>query len=277
MIRVKQILDFFRVISPASIGADQNDYNPTSLNTARRLRLTSSVAVNITGLVAPTIVTDKNLFITNVGNFAITLVSESASSTAANRFGFVYDCVIGPNETVELVYSSTGSRWRLVGNRKRIIFSQTSSVTVGNSAAEATILSSATGNKTIPANTLSAGSNIKILLYGVCSRRAPRTINIRVKIGGTTVLTTGAVNPGTSTNIACKIEAEIDVRSLGAGGAMIGQGQYTTFGQTALPMSNTATSAIDTTVANAIDVTAQWSAAAADSTITITNGTIEVT
>lgn len=103
------------VLSPASIGANQNDYNPSGLSTATTLRLTSSGNFNITGLAGGS----AGRFITlhNIGSNTLTLPSESTLSAAANRFitrGGV-SLTLSPNASVMVQYDATTSRWRVLG------------------------------------------------------------------------------------------------------------------------------------------------------------------
>lgn len=134
------------VLSPASIGSDQNNYAPTGIDTASTLRLTSSLAVNITGLagaagpVAPT--TGRKIKLINIGSFSITLVANSGSSTAANRFGFPVSFVLFAGQACELLYDGTSSLWRLIGS-----FQFVSSTPLGNCQLQ---LSSATIVKLVP-------------------------------------------------------------------------------------------------------------------------------
>jgi hypothetical protein len=102
------------VISPASIGADQNDYNPTSLAIASRLRLTSSGAYNITGLAGGAL--GRILTIFNVGSFNLTFTNEDAGSTAANRFNFSGsgNVVLTPHKAILVQYDNTSQRWRCI-------------------------------------------------------------------------------------------------------------------------------------------------------------------
>src|SRR3990167_2263510 len=104
------------VLTPAQITANQNNYNPTGYgDTYSILRLASDAARNITGLLVPTAITDgKVVIIFNVGGFNITLVDESASSTAANRFALSAGIVIAPDDSAMLWYDITSLRWRLV-------------------------------------------------------------------------------------------------------------------------------------------------------------------
>lgn len=100
------------VITPTTLAASVNNYNPTGLSTASTIRLSASAAVNITGLQGGT--SGRILLVHNVGSFTITLENESALSNAANRFALIAD-------NVELVFNSfsiaqydgVDSRWRI--------------------------------------------------------------------------------------------------------------------------------------------------------------------
>jgi hypothetical protein len=104
------------IVTPSSLSAGQNNYAP---GTCDILRLSSSTAIDITGLVAPSVDGAMRLVI-NVnasGGSAITLKHESASSTAANRFrnttggDFVLPADGG---SAVLTYSTAISRWRIL-------------------------------------------------------------------------------------------------------------------------------------------------------------------
>lgn len=100
-------------VSPASFSVDQNNYNPTGLSGANVLRLTPTNNVSLTGLAggyAGRIIFLKNISTTKY----ITLVSESSSSTASNRFKFTYDYLLSPYGGVLLQYDSTDARWGIV-------------------------------------------------------------------------------------------------------------------------------------------------------------------
>jgi len=101
-------------ISPASIGANQNDYNPTGFSGANTLRLTSSAAYNITGLAGGA--DGRILAVYNIGTFTITLTNEDAGSTAANRFSLPNgsSTPLPPKGSALLQYDSTASRWRVI-------------------------------------------------------------------------------------------------------------------------------------------------------------------
>lgn len=104
------------IVTPSSLSASQNNYAPGVCDI---LRLSSSTAIDITGLEAATADGALRLVI-NVnasGGSAITLKHESASSTAANRFrnsiGGDYILPADGGSAV-LTYSSAISRWRIL-------------------------------------------------------------------------------------------------------------------------------------------------------------------
>lgn len=98
------------VASPAQLTADQNDY---ALASGDILRISSSAARNITGIVATT-GGDARLLV-NVGSFDITLKHQSASSTAANRFlcAGASDYTLSAGASAPVVYDATSAGWRV--------------------------------------------------------------------------------------------------------------------------------------------------------------------
>lgn len=98
-------------ISPAQITGNQNNYNPTGLATASRLRISSDTYRQITGLAGGT--DGRVLFITNVGASQIDLVEQSGSSDAVNQFrtvGAAWAQLL-PGATVILIYDGTSALW----------------------------------------------------------------------------------------------------------------------------------------------------------------------
>jgi hypothetical protein len=100
------------VIAPPQITANQNDFNPASLASAAVMQLSSDAARNITGLAAGA--DGRIISIINVGSQTITLVNESASSTAANRLTFGADLTLLPRQAAILRYDGTTSRWQAI-------------------------------------------------------------------------------------------------------------------------------------------------------------------
>lgn len=105
------------VVSPASLGASQNDYAGLNVDGSIVLgRLTVSAPISITGLTGGA--TDKLLIVVNLSASAITFTNEDAASTAANRIltSTGSSLAISQNETVTLKYDSTSSRWRVTAS-----------------------------------------------------------------------------------------------------------------------------------------------------------------
>lgn len=158
------------------------------------------------------------------------------------------------------------------------IFTQTQSVTVANTVTETALTGTGVGTLTLPANFLIAGKTIRITARGIHSATGSPTIQIKIKLGSTTILDTGANNSGTSTNTEFALDGIITCRTTGASGTLMGQGAYREDDVNAnlFGMVNTATTTIDTTVSQAISVTAQWGTASSDNTITLTNLMVEI-
>lgn len=104
----------FAPISPPSISTSQNNYAPTGLAAADAMRLSSSGAVNITGLVAAGLAVSVKRVV-NIGANIITLTNQDAGSASANRFLIAGgDLAISPNESATIYYDATSLAWRVV-------------------------------------------------------------------------------------------------------------------------------------------------------------------
>lgn len=102
------------VITPTALAADTDNWNPTGLSTADIIRMSSSAAYNLTGIVAPA--ADRLVILDNIGTFTITLKHDT-TSTAANRFLCPGDAdlALAADTNVWLQYDFTSSRWRIIG------------------------------------------------------------------------------------------------------------------------------------------------------------------
>lgn len=108
-VEIKQNVALSGDISPAQITGNQNDFNPTGLSTASVLRLTCDAGVNLTGLAGGG--DGRVLIVRNVGTNDLTLVGDSASSTAINRFNWSGNRVVRPGASFLLQYDAVASRW----------------------------------------------------------------------------------------------------------------------------------------------------------------------
>ena len=155
--------------------------------------------------------------------------------------------------------------------------SKVNTTTLANSVAETSLFSSA---YTFPANYFVAGKSSRITLYGYRSKSgALATLQLKVKLGGTTILDTGAVTQPNITNEMFKLTGLITCRTTGAPGTFFSQGDVIVssgaLGNQYSPMRNTATASITTTGTLTLDVTAQWSVASLANTLSATNALIE--
>jgi hypothetical protein len=113
---------------------------------------------------------------------------------------------------------------------------------------------------TIPANTLQAGDVIRIKAQVIATAtNSTDTLVVTLKIGGTTVIATTALD--VANGDLGYIEADIVIRTVGASGTLVGTGVW----NTGVPGTATtrafllASTAIDTTATQAITVSSTWS------------------
>lgn len=149
---------------------------------------------------------------------------------------------------------------------------------------------------TFPAGYFYQGRKLRASLYGVISNvvTAVPTITLRVRFGTTTLSATWAsasgalvCNATANTNLTWKMEFEFVCRSIGTGGTGFLMGQAWLPNLTAattintegynnlIPSSAPAAGTLNTTVANLMSVSAQWSAANAANSITTNMFTLE--
>lgn len=102
------------IISPSSIGTNQDDYSPTGNAAASIIRQDLSASCTLTGLANGA--TGFLKTITNISSaYDLTLADDtiSTASTAANRFKLGgYNVVLAPGQSIDLYYDNTSSRWR---------------------------------------------------------------------------------------------------------------------------------------------------------------------
>lgn len=101
------------VISPSSIGSDQNDYTPTNWTGATNVRLNVDAGIRaITGFGADTGGEEKT--ISNVSGSPFYITPESPNSTAANRISAGQDIIVLPGRSIRIMYDDVISRWRVL-------------------------------------------------------------------------------------------------------------------------------------------------------------------
>lgn len=205
------------VISPSQITANQNDYNPTGLQYANVLRLTTDASRNITGLQKGYF--GRKLMVMNVGSNDIVLTDDDgATSTAANRFEFGGNILVAPSEAVELWYDTTSSRWRLRdrGPLVRLGFANTGAIASGGSPLDL-------GGGNIPGmQALSSGVTAAMLAARFSNDASPARYRVgksrNATVGSHTIVQSGDVlgefvgqgSNGATFNDAASVSFEVD-------------------------------------------------------------------
>ena len=106
---------FNNVITP-TLSASQNNWNPTGLSTANRIRLNPSVGtLDLTGLTAQADGTAIFLYNVNTGANVVVIKTESGSSTSTNRFTNpgAADVPMNPKDSALALYDTTNARWQM--------------------------------------------------------------------------------------------------------------------------------------------------------------------
>ncbi len=162
------------------------------------------------------------------------------------------------------------------------IFTQTADKDINTSVTETTLFGTGSGTRTIPANYLTTGNTIVIKLSGYMTTSGTPTLNIRFKLGTTTIASTGAT---TLVSVASdgywEAEAILTARAApSATSAIMGQAKFNyhsapTIVNTISAM-NTATVNAATNGGLAVDVTAQWGTSDAANKIVCTNAIVEL-
>lgn len=97
------------ILSPAQMTANQNDYDPEGLSTARTIHLHSDAARDLTGIAAQA--EGFLLRLRNTGSFPITLRNLSGSSISVNQLAIMADTVLAADAVLNVQYAA--SKWRL--------------------------------------------------------------------------------------------------------------------------------------------------------------------
>lgn len=172
------------------------------------------------------------------------------------------------NTLNRLIHSMTsvGAANDLIDGFSKLLYVNTApSTAITNAAAEAAFSTT----YSIPKNTLQVGSVIKIRFQGIATATTSTdTLQIKLYIGGLTgtALLTSAATDATNSDIFAG-DFFLVIRTIGSSGTFVGNGNFTKVeaasGTATRVESITASTAIDTTVDQAITVSATWSAQSA--------------
>lgn len=173
-----------------------------------------------------------------------------------------------------LEFFAVGTQQRLSG----LMFTQSADAVVANTTSETTLKGAIVGTASVGqfGALLVAGKTLRLRAFGYLSSTGAPNLTINVKLGSTSVCTTGAVaQSGTPTNVGWELDVMITCRTTGVSGTVIAQGIFR-YGSTFMTLVSTAATTIDTTVAQIADWLATWSVQAAGNTITCTSSALEV-
>lgn len=139
---------------------------------------------------------------------------------------------------------------------------------ITNTTVETSLIGPGVGSLTVPANGFSVGDSFAVKLCGPLSCANNETIRIRIKSDGVVIGDLGVFEMNTATNKFFELVVDFTVTKIGAGGVaeLFVNGQYSYNQDTAgLLRGNNfgliSNTIFDTTVLNALSITAQWGAA----------------
>ncbi len=159
------------------------------------------------------------------------------------------------------------------------IFTQTDTATVANSTSEDSLFASGRGSLQLPANFLTVGKTLRIKLMGWVNATGSPDLRLRLKYGTTDLINDNHTMTSVDTNSTFSAEFLVTCRTVGASGTVFVQG-LALYERNDDPhqilTASMSTITIDTTASEAIDMTAEFSAASASNNINITNAIVEV-
>jgi hypothetical protein len=156
------------------------------------------------------------------------------------------------------------------------LFAQTANSTlITNTTVESSLINGGVGTLTIPANAFQVGDSFRAVFGGVMNANNNQNIRIRVKAGSIVLLDSGAQNLGSSViNDVWSLNIDFTIRAIGAAGVAsivsLGSFHYTKTNNASVQgfgFNTVNNTTFDTTVSNALNVTAQWGNASSGNNI----------
>jgi hypothetical protein len=155
------------------------------------------------------------------------------------------------------------------------LFAQTAVGTIiTNTTTETSLVGTGVGSLSVPANFFKVGDSFAAKLCGNLSCNNGETIHIRIKSDGTTIADVGVFAMKKTTNKYFELIVDFTVTKIGVAGVaeLFTNGQYSYNHDTQGELSGTnfaliTTTIFDTTVLNALSITAQWGTALAANSI----------
>jgi hypothetical protein len=134
------------------------------------------------------------------------------------------------------------------------------SLTLTNTTTETSIVGTGVGSLTIPANHFVVGDSYHAKIGGEISAQNGDDITIRIKSGATVLATTGTISLSPTTGLGWECEIDFTIAAIGATGSICTNGNFAytrnTGGLEGYVFQDVET--FDSTVANTLDITAEW-------------------
>lgn len=183
-------------------------------------------------------------------------------------------------ERVKKALTSQGAANDLINNVQKLHYVNTAASTAISATSSETAFDT---SFTIPANTLRAGSVIKVRYQGIATAtNSTDTLTIKLYIGG---ITGTAILTGTATDVANNNifagEAMIVIRTIGSSGTFVAVGTHTDVPAASGTATHgiceiTASTAIDTTTSKSVTASATWSTNSASNSCRMDIFSVEV-
>ncbi len=138
---------------------------------------------------------------------------------------------------------------------------------LASSVTATSIVGLGVGTLTLPANFWVLGKSIRFKIAGTVSTTATPTLAFLIKIGSTTIVTTGAVTMGTVSGVSFGVDVMLTCYAVGPTATIVGVGTAYMGGGVFGDMIVTTAANVDTTAAGLLDCTAQWGTSSSSNTI----------
>jgi hypothetical protein len=174
-------------------------------------------------------------------------------------FGFQGSAVVGPGG-LPLNYG---------------LFAQTgNNITITNTTTESTLIDTGVGTLNVPANGFKVGDSFQGQFMGLLSSLNNATLNIKLKSGSVVLATSNAQTLPAITSGIWMLTLDFTVRAIGGPGvaSIVSFGTFYDIKQSnsqqqGFSFTTTNSITFDTTIANTLNVTAQWGAASTSNSI----------
>jgi len=213
----------------------------------------------------------------------LTLGGSTTSRSSLQIYGGIYPSVPVVGDIVNDSSQMSFRHRQLIGNISTIGFLSANTGDSNTIAATATETDFTTNNSNfpIPANSLATNKKIEIEFWGRYGTGSSQTIALKLKIGAVVLLTTPTMSMANGlTNQGWYGKAMITIKSIGVGGTLTANLMASfndgASAERATTLPNITDKAIDTTIANTLQISGKWGSSNASNTITVETITFKV-